>query len=79
MRTQKSKARVLRQPSSRCWRFDESTLATMYLNSRLHFSKTLTTSIVLKKGYWAGEGSRNDAIWGIARRLKNMKVVLNVK
>jgi len=79
MRTQKSKARLLRQPSSRCWRFDESRLATMYLNSRLHFPKTLTTYMVLRKGYWAGEGPRNDAIWGIARRPKNMKVVLNVK
>ena len=69
---------MLRQPSSRCRRFDENRLAKVYLNSVLHFPKTLTIYLVLKVAYRAGEGPRNEAMWDISRRLKN-KVVFNIK
>lgn len=34
--------------------------------------------MVLKEGYRAKEGTRN-AMWGVARTLKNMKAVFNIK
>lgn len=51
----------------------------MYLYSPLHFPKNLATNVVLKEGYWAGERPKNNAMWGTARRLNNLKAAFNIK
>lgn len=50
----------------------------MYFYSFLHFPKTSTNLHGFKGRVQGKEGTRN-AMWGVARTLKNMKAVFNIK